>query len=31
MDALKQPFPKTDDGDALALQAKLLMQIRLGT
>ena len=32
VDALKGPFPKpVDDGDALALQAKLLMQIRSGT
>ena len=31
-DALNGPFPKSvDDGDALALQAKLLMQIRSGT
>ena len=32
VDALKGPFPKpVDDADALALQAKLLMQIRSGT
>jgi len=32
VDALKAPFPKpVDDGDTLALQAKLLMQIRSGT
>ena len=32
VDALKGPFPKpVDDGDSLALQAKLLMQIRSGT
>ncbi len=32
VDALNEPFPKpVDDGDALALQAKLLMQIRSGT